>query len=100
MLQRRGTGYHFRRSVPVELRDVVGHRELTAGLATSSITVARSRAGQLYGSSERVFDASRELLKMSRDVEAVRLRLVDDAEAKQSTPPELAGMSPLQVADV
>ena len=36
---------------------------------------------------------------MSRDVERARLRLVEVDQAKPSAPPELAGMSPLQVAE-
>ena len=55
---RRGSQFHFRRVVPVALRQQIGRRELVRSLRTSDARAARLRGSQLYVRSERLFAAA------------------------------------------
>ena len=68
MLARRGSTYHFRRSVPHRLRMVIGRSEWWASLGTSRATAARARAALLYARVERIFDVADEIIKLQAEI--------------------------------
>jgi integrase len=70
---RRAGVYHFRRVVPVPLRQRLQRRELVRSLETSSFRSAKLRAGLLYLASDRLLAAAS--LMLSQDLLA---RLVRD----------------------
>jgi integrase len=70
VLQRRASGYYFRRAIPAELREILGRRELLASLATSSRPQAASRTAQLYVLGDALFQAARTVLAGGQSVEA------------------------------
>ncbi|GJE19289.1 DUF6538 domain-containing protein [Methylobacterium marchantiae] len=51
----RGCTYHFRRSIPVDIRDRLGRRELITSLRTSDFRTAKLAACRLYVASENLF---------------------------------------------
>ena len=72
---RRGGTYHFRRAVPVELRERIGRRELVRSLGSCNAKTARLLSDQLYGESEHLFELARQNPMLSDDQLA---RLVQD----------------------
>lgn len=72
---RRGGTYHFRRVVPVELRERIGRRELVRSLGSCNAKTARLLSDQLYGESEHLFELARKNPMLSDDQLA---RLVQD----------------------
>jgi integrase len=72
---RRRSVYHFRRAVPLDLRRLLGRRELTCSLKTTCTKAARIAAQALYIASERLFDSLRIAPMLSEDQLA---RLVQD----------------------
>lgn len=71
----RGGIYHFRRTVPTELRERIGRRELVRSLGSGNAKSARLLADQLYRESERLFEMARQKPMLSNDQLA---RLVQD----------------------
>lgn len=57
---RRGGIYHFRRTIPEDLRARFGRRELSRSLGNCPPRVARIRADQLYSASEDLFAIARQ----------------------------------------
>lgn len=57
---RRGGIYHFRRTIPEDLRARFGRRELCRSLGNCPPRVARIRADQLYSASEELFAIARQ----------------------------------------
>lgn len=51
----RGRTYHFRRSIPVDIRHRLGRRELVASLRTSDFRTAKLATCRLYVASESLF---------------------------------------------
>lgn len=72
---RRGSVYHFRRAIPLDLRRLLERRELTCSLKTTCTKAARIAAQALYIASERLFDSLRIAPMLSEDQLA---RLVQD----------------------
>lgn len=72
---RRGGTYHFRRVVPVELRERIGRRELVRSLGSCNAKTARLLSDRLYGESEQLFELARQNPMLSDDQLA---RLVQD----------------------
>lgn len=64
---RRGGTYHFRRAVPVELRERIGRRELVRSLGSCNAKTARLLSDQLYGESEHLFELARQNPMLSDD---------------------------------
>ncbi|PCI08012.1 hypothetical protein COB72_09115 [bacterium] len=54
LLQKRGDIYHFRWTVPLDLRPILKRRELTRSLKTSSKLAALSEAAELYSIVEKI----------------------------------------------
>ncbi|CAO4181164.1 tyrosine-type recombinase/integrase [Methylorubrum extorquens] len=69
---RRGRTLHFRRTVPSELRGLIGRRELTRSLGNVDHLTARLHAAALYVASERLFGTVR-AMPMLTDAQLVRL---------------------------
>lgn len=72
---RRGSVYHFRRAVPLDLRSLLRRRELTCSLGTACARTARIASQALYIASERLFGSLRTGPMLS---EAQLARLVQD----------------------
>jgi hypothetical protein len=64
---RRGGTDHFRRAVPVELRERIGRRELVRSLGSCNAKAARLLSDQLYGKSEQLFQLARQNPMLSGD---------------------------------
>lgn len=56
---RRGRIFHFRRAVPLDLRDRLKRRELVRSLGACDPKTARLRADELYWLSEQLFETAR-----------------------------------------
>lgn len=69
---RRGRTLHFRRTVPPELRGLIGRRELTRSLGTVDHQTAKLHAAALYIASERLFGVVR-AIPMLTDAQLARL---------------------------
>src|SRR5882724_8102896 len=87
MIIRRGSTWHFRRAVPVALRQIIGHREITRSLHTSDLREAKSRAITVAAEVDALLWRSRRTLQNPEAaVSAVASQLVrQDAEARRGT---------------
>lgn len=85
MLARQGAIFHFRRAVPARLRPIFGKGEVWASLGTTSVTMARARAGRLYAAVEELFAVADKIRRSDRDkLQEELLRLKDETIAEQT----------------
>lgn len=73
-LLQRGARWHFRCSIPVDLRSRFGRREIALSLRTSDIIAARLRVRQASALADRLFQVARMSTATRAQLEAMARR--------------------------
>ncbi|PCH62535.1 MAG: hypothetical protein COC19_02665 [SAR86 cluster bacterium] len=90
LLQKRGDNYHFRWTIPSDLRPILQRREFTKSLKTSSKIDALAKAGKLYSVVQEIKNLRRDYSVVDQEAEYQRLikRLYEKLKKDNSPFPE------------